>query len=86
MRRGVWKEATRPPPASAVNVRPSSAARTAEPWIAALRAAGKDVEASVYPGVDHAFHNDTSAARYDRAAAEAAWAATLAFFGRHLRP
>ena len=59
--------------------------RTARPWIEALRAAGKRVEAIEYPGVDHAFHNDTSAARYNRAAAEAAWTATLAFFARHLR-
>jgi carboxymethylenebutenolidase len=58
---------------------------TGEPWVAALRAAGKDVEAITYPGVDHAFHNDTSAARYNREAAERAWAATLAFFRDHLR-
>jgi len=58
---------------------------TALPWVAALRAAGKDVEAITYPGVDHAFHNDTSAARYNEAAARQAWSATLGFFGRHLR-
>jgi len=58
---------------------------TGLPWIEALRAAGKTVESAVYPGVNHAFHNDSSAARYDRAAAEAAWAASLAFFARHLR-
>ena len=59
--------------------------QTATPWIAALRAAGKRVETTTYPNVNHAFHNDTSEARYDRAAAQAAWAATLDFFGRHLR-
>ena len=58
---------------------------TGVPWVAALRAAGKTVESTTYPNVNHAFHNDTSAMRYDRAAAEAAWAATLAFFARHLR-
>jgi carboxymethylenebutenolidase len=58
---------------------------TAEPWIAALRAAGKDVSAITYPDVDHAFHNDTSAMRYNREAAEQAWGATLQFFERHLR-
>ena len=58
---------------------------TGRPWVEALRAAGKTVESTIYPDVDHAFHNDTSAARYDRAAAEQAWAATLAFFARHLR-
>jgi carboxymethylenebutenolidase len=59
--------------------------RTALPWVEALRAAGKRVESITYPDVDHAFHNDTSAARYNRAAAEQAWAAALAFFARHLR-
>ena len=58
---------------------------TGGPWVEALRAAGKTVESTTYPNVNHAFHNDTSAMRYDRAAAEAAWAATLAFFARHLR-
>jgi carboxymethylenebutenolidase len=57
---------------------------TAAPWVAALRAAGKTVEAVDYPGVNHAFHNDTSAARYNEAAAGQAWAAALAFFRRHL--
>ena len=57
----------------------------ARPWAEALRAAGKDVTVHEFPNVDHAFHNDTSAARYNRDAAEGAWAETLAFFGRHLR-
>ena len=39
----------------------------------------------VYPSVDHAFHNDTSAERYNREAATLAWAQTLDFFRRHLR-
>jgi len=58
---------------------------TALPWVAALRSAGKRVESIVYPGVDHAFHNDTSAARYNREAAEQAWAAAVAHFARYLR-
>jgi carboxymethylenebutenolidase len=57
---------------------------TALPWVAALRAAGKSVETTTYPGVNHAFNNDTSAARYNREAATQAWAATLDFFHRHL--
>lgn len=57
---------------------------TGEPWVAALRVAGRG-DGITYPGINHAFHNDTSQARYDRAAAEAAWAATLAHFARHLR-
>ncbi len=58
---------------------------TARPWVAALRAAGKDATEIIYPDVDHAFNNDTSAARYNETAATQAWAATLAFFERHLR-
>lgn len=59
--------------------------RTALPYVAAAEAAGKPVRAITYPQVEHAFHNDTSAARYNRPAAEQAWSETLAFFGRHLR-
>ncbi len=57
---------------------------TALPWIAALRGAGKKVRAINYQGAQHAFHNDTSAERYDAKAAARAWAATLAFFKQHL--
>ncbi|WP_426165426.1 dienelactone hydrolase family protein [Sandarakinorhabdus sp. DWP1-3-1] len=46
-------------------------------WQAALRAAGVDFAAYTYPGVNHAFNNDTSAARYDAAAARLAWQRTL---------
>ena len=59
--------------------------RTALPWVLALRQAGKEVRAINYHDADHAFHNDTSAARYNRDAAEQAWATTLEFFARHLR-
>ena len=58
---------------------------TALPWVVALRNAGKPVRAINYHGVDHAFHNDTSAARYNAAAARRAWSSTLAFFREHLR-
>src|SRR5690349_4658107 len=58
--------------------------KTGFPWRDALAAAGKTVEAHVYPGVNHAFHNDTSAERYDAAAAKLAWQRTLEFFGKHL--
>lgn len=37
----------------------------------------------VYPNVDHAFHNDTGA-RYNSAAAKAAWSEALAWFGKYL--
>lgn len=59
--------------------------RTGFPWVEALRAAGKPVTFQLYDGVNHAFHNDTSAERYDRAAAELSWQRTLRFFKRHLR-
>ncbi|NJC07660.1 carboxymethylenebutenolidase [Polymorphobacter fuscus] len=46
-------------------------------WADALKAAGVKVEAFTYPGVNHAFNNDTSAARFDQAAADLAWGRTL---------
>jgi carboxymethylenebutenolidase len=38
----------------------------------------------MYPGVNHAFNNDTNGARYDKAAADLAWERTLAFFKEYL--
>ena len=58
--------------------------RTSFPWIEALRAAGKTVKFFLYDGANHAFNNDTSAERYDKAAADLAWKRTLAFFHQHL--
>jgi carboxymethylenebutenolidase len=55
-----------------------------KPWVAALKAAGKKVDSFTYAGVNHAFNNDTSAERYNKAAADLAWKRTLAFFKRHL--
>jgi carboxymethylenebutenolidase len=57
---------------------------TAKPWIAALAAAGKRFHSYVYPGVDHAFHNDTAPGRYDARAASLAWDRTIAFFKENL--
>ena len=57
---------------------------TALPWAEALKAAGKRVTSHVYPGVEHAFHNDTSTERYDEAAAKLAWSRTIDFFKAHL--
>ncbi len=59
---------------------------TGLPWAAALQQAGKRVESHVYTGVDHAFNNDTSAARYDRAAATLAWQRTLVMLHARLDP
>ena len=46
---------------------------------AALKAAGTDYQLFLYEGVNHAFNNDTSAARYDKAASDLAWSRTIAF-------
>ena len=51
---------------------------------AALKAAGAGYEAFKYPGTQHGFNNDTTP-RYDAAAAQQAWARTLALFNRKLR-
>lgn len=51
---------------------------------AALKGAGVRYEQHVYDGTQHAFHNDTSGARYDKAAAELAWSRTVAFLKREL--
>lgn len=51
---------------------------------AALEAAGKDFTIYIYEGAQHAFNNDTSAARYDKAAADLAWERTIAFFKEKL--
>lgn len=50
-----------------------------------LTAAGKTHEIVVYPGAPHAFFNDTRPHIYQRNAAEAAWARTLDWFGKHLK-
>jgi carboxymethylenebutenolidase len=59
-------------------------AETGWPWVKALRAAGKRVTAWNYEGANHAFNNDTSTERYDKAASDLAWERTLRFFRHHL--
>ncbi len=54
----------------------------ADAWQAALQAAGVTYEAYTYPGVNHAFNNDTSAARYDKEAARLAWGRSIAWLRR----
>jgi carboxymethylenebutenolidase len=46
----------------------------------ALKAAGVTYTKYMYPGVEHAFHNDTAGPRYNKEAAELAWSRTMAFF------
>jgi carboxymethylenebutenolidase len=50
----------------------------------ALEAAGKEFTIHMYEGVQHAFNNDTSEARYDKEAADLAWRRTIAFFQEKL--
>ncbi|MFN3657627.1 MAG: dienelactone hydrolase family protein [Pseudolabrys sp.] len=47
---------------------------------AALKANNKKFTTYTYPGAQHAFNNDTSAARYNKAAADLAWSRTVSFF------
>jgi carboxymethylenebutenolidase len=47
---------------------------------AALKANNKEYQLFIYDGANHAFNNDTSQARYDKAAADLAWTRTVEFF------
>ena len=51
---------------------------------AALKANGKTYELHFYEGVNHAFNNDTNAARYNKEAAELAWSRTVAFLKKYV--
>jgi carboxymethylenebutenolidase len=51
----------------------------------ALKKAGISYTAFVYEGVNHAFHNDTGAARYNADAAKLAWGRTIDFFNAKLK-
>lgn len=42
-------------------------------------------ELYMYEGVNHAFHNDTSPARYNEAAARLAWQRSMDFFGKYVK-
>jgi len=50
----------------------------------ALKKDGKQYELHIYEGANHAFTDDTQAARYNKDAADLAWTRTLAFFQKHL--
>ncbi len=54
-----------------------------EPLRTALNAAGVVNQITIYPGVGHAFHNDTGNA-YNEAQATKAWTDTLAWFGKYV--
>jgi carboxymethylenebutenolidase len=51
---------------------------------AALKQAGKTYEIYVYEGANHAFNNDTNAARYDKEASDLAWRRTVEFLKNNL--
>ena len=52
---------------------------------AALKENKINYELYIYEGVNHAFHNDTSAARYNEAAAKLAWERTVEFWRKHVK-
>jgi carboxymethylenebutenolidase len=51
----------------------------------ALKKNNISYELYMYEGVNHAFHNDTNAARYNEPAAKLAWKRTMEFFEKHLK-
>ena len=51
---------------------------------AALKAGGKNYELHMYEGANHAFNNDTNAARYNKDASDLAWSRTVAFLKKYL--
>jgi carboxymethylenebutenolidase len=50
----------------------------------ALKANNKVYELYVYEGANHAFNNDTNAARYNQDVAELAWSRTVAFLKKYV--
>lgn len=57
---------------------------TAAAMEAELTKSGSPKLVTVYPGVNHAFHNDTNPDRYNAAAAQKAWVATIEWFRKYL--
>ncbi len=51
----------------------------------ALKKAGVEHQIHMYEGVNHAFHNDTSAERYNQEAADLAWKRTVEFLKAKLQ-
>ena len=52
---------------------------------AALKKASVDFKIYMYEGANHAFHNDTNAARYNKEAAQLAWKRTISFLKEKLK-
>ena len=59
--------------------------RGIDAYRAALEANKKDFQIFIYEGANHAFNNDTSAARYNKKAADLAWGRTIEFLKAKLR-
>ena len=59
-------------------------AQIVEAYETALKAANVRYTKYMYENVNHAFHNDTGAARYDKAAAELSWQRTVEFLKKEL--
>lgn len=57
----------------------------AQRMVEALKASRQPVEFHVYPGADHAFHDDTHP-QYHAEAAPLAWKRAMEFLGRYLKP
>jgi len=51
----------------------------------ALKRASIDYRMHMYEGANHAFHNDTNAARYHKEAAQLAWGRTISFLNEKLK-
>jgi carboxymethylenebutenolidase len=51
----------------------------------ALKAAGVVHEGHIYPGAVHGFNNDATPARYNKAAADAAWKRTIEWFNMYVK-
>ena len=54
-------------------------------FVEALKRAGTDYILYMYEGANHAFHNDTNAARYNKDAAQLAWKRTIEFLSEKLK-
>ena len=53
---------------------------------AALKKASVEYTLYMYEGANHAFNDDTNAARYNKEAAQLAWKRTIAFLKEKLKP